>query len=112
MFSRAARRVRPRIDLVLDPIAETELKNPTWATVLLGIADDLPPNRIDTIANDNDDLELMTGFPALNDFTPANDAAIFDAFVAQIRLVIDQCARTPTDAKQLSGTLDEVGRDG
>ncbi|WP_442511693.1 hypothetical protein SH528x_003404 [Novipirellula sp. SH528] len=112
MFSRAARRVRPSIDLVLDRIAETELKNPTWETVLLGIADDLPPNRIDTIPNDDDYLQLMTGFPPLNDFTPANDAAIFDAFVAQIRLAIDQCGLTPTDTKQLSGILDDVNRDG
>ena len=111
MFSRAARRVRPFIDRTLDRISETELENPTWTTVLLGIVDDLPPKRIDTIPND-DCLQLMTGFPILDDLTPANDAAILAAFIAQIRLAIHQCGLTPSDTRLLCGILSDVNCDG
>ena len=108
MFSRAARRVRPIIDLALDRIAETELENPTWTTVLLGIVDDLPQKRIDTIPNNDDCLQLMTGFPVLEDLTPANDAAILAAFIKQVRLAIHQCGLTPSDTELLCGILGDV----
>lgn len=65
MFSRAARRVRPQIDVVLERIASTELNNPTWPTVLLGVTDEYLPDRIDTIPNNEGALQLTTGFSVL-----------------------------------------------
>lgn len=112
MFSRAARRVRPFIDRTLDRLSETELENSTWTTVLLGIVDNLPPNRIDTIPNNDDCLQLMTGFPVFDDLTPANDAAILAAFITQIRLAIHQCGLTPNDTRLLCGILSDVNPDG
>ena len=112
MFSRAARRVRPQIDVVLERIASTELNNPTWPTVLLGVTDEYLPDRIDTIPNNEGALQLKTGFSVLENLARTNDAAILAGFIAQIRTAIRQCELTPNDYEELCAILDDINRGG
>ena len=105
-FSRAYRRVHGKVQSTLDEIASIELRDPTWATVLLIIADELDDQAISAISNNDDLLQLQTGFPSLNDFTPANDPTIFRAFLTQIGLAVNQCGLTPSDRDRIFAILD------
>ncbi|MCC9658803.1 hypothetical protein [Rhodopirellula halodulae] len=105
-FSRACRRVRNDVQATLDRIAATELRDPTWETVLLIIADELDAQAISEIPNNDDLLQLQTGFPSFDDYTPANDSAIFRAFLTQIGLAVDQCGLTPSDRERIFAILE------
>lgn len=104
-FSRASRRVHGKVQSTLDQIAATELRDPTWETVLLIIADELDDHAISEIPNNDDLLQLQTGFPSLDDYTPANDPRIFRAFLTQIGLAVDQCGLTPSDRDRIFAIL-------
>ncbi|WP_222436110.1 hypothetical protein [Rubripirellula reticaptiva] len=104
--------MRPRIDLVLERIATAELNDPTWSTVLLGVTDEFAQNRCDTIPNNDDVLQLQTGFPAMEDLTPANDAAILAGFLAQIKTAIHHCGLTAADTEHLYAIISENNSDG
>lgn len=105
-FSRACRRVHDAVQATLERIEATELGDPTWETVLLIIADELDAHTVSAIPNNGDILQLQTGFPKLDDYTPANDSAIFHAFLTQIGLAVDQCGLTPSDRERIFAILE------
>jgi len=82
-----------------------ELCDPTWETVLLIIADELDPEHISEIPNNDDLLQLQTGFPRLDDSTPNNDSSVLKTFLVQIGLAVSQCGLTLFDRNRIFDIL-------
>ena len=105
MFAKAIRRIRPGIQSILNQIEGTELINPTWSTLLVGITDELGPGIVNEISDDDGSLQLMVGFPDLNDWSSANDGIIRTMVLDIIRSTLDRCGLTPADRSTLENCL-------
>ena len=105
LFAKAVRRIRPNIQSVLDHIEGTELTNPTWTTLLVGITDDLAPGTINELPHEDGSLQLTVGVSEIDDWSPANDRNLHAMIMDIIKNTLDRCELTPDDRSRLENCL-------
>jgi hypothetical protein len=60
-FSKAMRRVRPKIQPLLDAFEATELEHPIHEAILVGITDDKGPEFFEEVENNDGVFQILAG---------------------------------------------------
>ena len=106
-FSRMMRRIRPRIQSLIDAFDAVDLCNPIHDVLLVGVTNSLPPDRCDVVPNNDSFFQLQAGWPTDCDLSPDGDDANVELLVSILRRAAAECPFSEPDAATIRSLFDD-----
>ena len=106
-FSRMMRRIRPRVQSLIDAFDSVDLRNPIHDALLVGVSNSLPADRCDVVPNDDSFFQLQIGWPTNCDLSPDGDDANVELLVAILRRAAAECPFSEPDAVTIRSLFDD-----
>lgn len=97
-FSRMMRRVRPRIQPLLDAFPSVELCHPIHDQLLVGVSNSLPADHCEIVPNSDSYFQVAMGWPADSDLSPTGDDANITRLAALLRRAVTLCPFSDPDS--------------
>ena len=102
-FDRAMRRVRPRLQPVLDAFERIELQHPIHEAILVGITDDKAPGFIEEIENNDGFFQVICGCS-----DSGSDNELLEAILGILRQSFRLCPFATSDHEEFEKLFAEM----
>lgn len=100
-FSKAMRRMRPKLQPLLDAFAAAELENPIHEGILVGITDEKESGRIEEVENSDGFFQVLAGCKMRG-----GDAELTEDVIAILRDTVSRCPFARSDHDKLLELFD------
>ena len=101
-FSKAMRRVRPRLGSLFDAIESTILSEPHPDTLLLGVTDEKKNDYFEIVPNQDGFFQVLAGLEMVD-----SEAELVDSVVAILHRAIRECPLSSKDRDRIEKVFDD-----
>ncbi len=102
-FSKAMARILPRFDPLVEAFARTELVNPIYQAILVGVTDDKGPDFFEEVPNSDGFFQVLAGV-----HMPTSDSILTKEVFDILRRAARACPFSKPDQQTIQTVFDTV----
>jgi hypothetical protein len=101
------RRIRPRIQPLIEAFGDVSLAHPIHEALLVGVAQDHPRSHFEEVANSDGFFQVVVGWPSDCDTSPNGDDMNLGYLFDRLRAAVRACPFSEPDAAKIQKLFDD-----